>query len=142
MELAANAPAQDAPAAPTILIVDDSPMMRAMVKRVATLTDIPVGSILEAGNGQEALWQLEQHRVDILFTDINMPIMNGVELLRAVARRDDWCHMVRVVITTDGSDARREEVRELSVTHYLQKPFQPEVMRDVFCSVTATHTNA
>lgn len=127
---------------PNILIVDDSPMMRAMVKRVAALAEVPFGEIFEAGNGQEALDRLERSKVDVVFTDINMPVMNGVELLRAMSQRPEWTHLRRVVITTDGSDARREEVRDLSVSHYLQKPFQPEVMRDVFFSITGDQPNA
>lgn len=127
---------------PNMLIVDDSPMMRAMVKRVAVLAEVPFGQILEAGNGQEALDVLERAKVDVVFTDINMPMMNGVELLRAMSQRAEWNHVIRVVITTDGSDARRDEVRALSVSHYLQKPFQPEVMRDVFFSITGTQASA
>ncbi len=127
---------------PSILIVDDSPMMRAMVKRVAALADVPFGQVLEAANGQEALQVLEHSKVDVVFTDINMPVMNGVELLRAMSQREEWTHVIRVVITTDGSDARRDEVRALSVSHYLQKPFQPEVMRDVFFSITGTQASA
>ena len=67
----------------TVLIVDDSAMMRAMIKRVAHLTDIPIAQVLEAGNGVEALQQLENHAVDVLFTDINMPgEIDGAELAK------------------------------------------------------------
>ena len=119
----------------TVLIVDDSAMMRAMIKRVAHLTDIPIAQVLEAGNGVEALQQLEAHAVDVLFTDINMPLMTGPELLREVIKRQEWQHIVRVIVSTDGSAARREEMAGLRAHAYLEKPFRPEVMRDVLAQV-------
>ena len=114
-----------------ILIVDDSSMMRAMIKRVVKLTNVPVEEILEAGDGAQALSLLESHDVQLLLTDINMPVMNGADLLRKVAAGDRWRRLTRVVISTDGSTARREEAAELSVRCYLKKPFSPEVLRDV-----------
>ena len=114
-----------------ILIVDDSSMMRALIKRVVLLTNVPVEEILEARDGAEALSLLSSHDVQLLFTDINMPGMNGAELLRQLAGDDRWRRLTRVVISTDGSTARREEVADLSVRCYLKKPFSPEVLRDV-----------
>jgi two-component system, chemotaxis family, chemotaxis protein CheY len=114
-----------------ILIVDDSSMMRAMIKRVVKLTDVPVDEILEAGDAAEALVLLKAHDVQLLLTDINMPGMSGADLLRAVATNERWRRLKRVVISTDGSAARREEVANLSVSCYLEKPFSPEVLRDV-----------
>jgi two-component system chemotaxis response regulator CheY len=124
------------PDGPSILIVDDSAMMRAMIKRVARVAGPPVGVIYEAGNGREALAILEQHRVQFVFTDLNMPVMTGTELLRAMKARDEWRDIVRVIISTDGSDSRRLEAEDLSVTIYVEKPFRPEVMRDVLASIT------
>ena len=118
-----------------ILIVDDSSMMRAMIKRVVKLTNVPVEEILEAGDGAEALTLLEQHDVQLLLTDINMPVMNGAELLRALADDDRWSGLTRVIISTDGSTARRDEAAELDVRCYLEKPFSPEVLRDVLNDV-------
>jgi two-component system chemotaxis response regulator CheY len=126
------------PASLTVLIVDDSAMMRAMIKRVAHLTEVPITQVLEAGNGVEALQMLEAHPVDVLFTDINMPLMTGTELLREVDKRQEWKHIVRVVVSTDGSQARREETASLHVHSYLEKPFRPEVMRDVLSQVVSS----
>lgn len=114
-----------------ILIVDDSAMMRMMIKRVVSMCDVPVGEVFEAGNGAEALRVLETHSIQALFTDLNMPVMSGTELLREIARRGTWDDMVRVIVSTDGSAARREEVDDLGVRCYVEKPFSPEVMRDV-----------
>jgi two-component system chemotaxis response regulator CheY len=114
-----------------ILIVDDSSMMREMIKRVVKMTNVPVEEILEAGDGAQALQLLEDNDVQLLLTDINMPVMNGADLLRRVAKGDRWRGLTRVIISTDGSSARREEAAELSVRCYIRKPFSPEVLRDV-----------
>src|SRR5262245_14994983 len=113
-----------------ILIVDDSAMMRAVIKRAVRLTDLEIGGVLEAENGRAALEVLDREPVDAVLTDINMPEMNGVELLREISRRGP-AELVRVVVSTDGSSARRDEVRDLGVTAYVDKPFAPEVIRDV-----------
>jgi two-component system, chemotaxis family, chemotaxis protein CheY len=116
--------------------VDDSAMMRTMIKRVAGLSAVPIERILEASDGREALGILESEHVDALFTDINMPNMTGTELLREIERRSSWPNLLRIIISTDGSVARREEVRGLDVRHYIEKPFSPEIMRDVLDNVT------
>jgi two-component system, chemotaxis family, chemotaxis protein CheY len=123
-------------AGPNILIVDDSAMMRTMIKRVATVAGPPIGTIFEAANGREALDILEQHVVQFVFTDLNMPVMTGTELLRVMKTRDEWRDIVRVIISTDGSDSRRLEAEDLAVKVYVEKPFRPEVMRDVLSSLT------
>jgi CheY-like chemotaxis protein len=114
-----------------ILIVDDSAMMRAMIKRVIKLADVAVEDILEATNGAEALELLKQHDVQLLLTDINMPVMNGADMLREISLNERWRNLNRVIISTDGSTVRREEAEELDVRCYLEKPFSPEVLRDV-----------
>jgi len=122
-----------------ILIVDDSAMMRTMIKRVTGLCGVPIGEVFEAGNGREAIAVLESQRVDALFTDINMPVMTGTELLRAIEQDGRWPTLLRVIISTDGSAARRAEADELHVRLYVEKPFRPEVMRDVL-SELASHS--
>jgi two-component system chemotaxis response regulator CheY len=121
-----------------ILIVDDSAMMRMMIKRVTGLCGVPIGEIFEAGNGREAITVLETHKVDALFTDINMPVMTGTELLRAIEQDGRWRDLLRVIISTDGSAARRAEADELHVRLYVEKPFRPEVMRDVLSELATS----
>ena len=118
-----------------ILIVDDSATMRALLHRVIGLADLPIGRIYQAPNGLEALKILETHSVQAVFTDLNMPVMNGMELLREIAKRDNWKDLLRIIISTDGSKLRREEARELNVNLYVEKPFRPEVVRDVLCQI-------
>lgn len=122
----------------TLLIVDDSATMRAMVKRAATLSGVALGEILEAANGQEALDVLGRSKVDAVFTDINMPVMTGVELLKRMAAETKWSHVLRVIISTDASDVRRQEVSDLNVRHYVQKPVRPEAVCDVLSQLVAS----
>jgi two-component system chemotaxis response regulator CheY len=119
----------------SILIVDDSTMMRTMIKRAVLLSGAEVGSVFEAANGREALAALEAQQIDAVFTDLNMPVMNGTELLREMLARG-WSHILRVIVSTDGSAARREEVRDLDVALYIDKPFAPEVIRDVLSELS------
>ncbi len=116
------------------LIVDDSSVMRRMVRRTMELSEVPLGQVHEANNGREALDLLATTSVDVLCTDINMPVMNGADLLRALVKQPDAVR-ARVVISTDGSEARRAEVLGLNVDWYLEKPLRPEVMRDVLSKV-------
>jgi two-component system chemotaxis response regulator CheY len=120
-----------------VLIVDDSATMRALLHRVLHQADLPIGTIYQAPNGREALKILESCSVHALFTDLNMPVMNGMDLLREVARRDSWNGILRVVISTDGSKLRRDEARDLKVDLYVEKPFRAEIVRDVLSQVAA-----
>ena len=120
-----------------VLIVDDSATMRALLYRVVGLADLPIGAIYQAPNGAEALKMLETHSIQAVFTDVNMPVMNGMELLREMAARDEWKDILRIIISTDGSRLRREEARELKVSLYVEKPFRPEVVRDVLCQIAS-----
>ena len=133
------------PAAPTqginLLLVDDSATMRMMLRRVIDLSEVPVGSIFEASNGREAVAVLEAQDVHAVFTDINMPVMSGYELLHLMSRTDKWRNILRIVISTDGSTLRKEEVRELNVNLYIQKPFRPEMVRNVLARLTHAHAH-
>lgn len=119
-----------------VLIVDDSAMMRTLVKRATLLTGLASDQIYEAADGQQALAILEKQHVDALFTDINMPVMTGIELLRRIAGDERWRRMARIVLSTDGSAARRSEVAALGVEFYIDKPFRPEAVRDVLSAIT------
>jgi two-component system chemotaxis response regulator CheY len=123
-----------------LLIVDDSATMRMMIRRVVDLTDVPIGTIFEASNGRDAVKILETQTIHAVFTDINMPVMSGYELLHLMSRTEQWRNIVRIVISTDGSTLRKEEVRELNVNLYIQKPFRPELVRNVLMRLPHAHT--
>ena len=129
-----------------ILIVDDSALVRAVVRKTLGLTGLALGEIFEAGNGKEALEQLEKCWVDIVFADINMPIMNGIELVDQMIARDILKSSPVVIISTERSETRMAELRSKGVSAYLNKPFTPEHLRDVITQVlgaapTPSHAN-
>ena len=112
-----------------VLVVDDSAVTRALIKRTISLSGLPVHEILEAGDGAEAIQVLAARGADVLITDINMPGMNGVELVRAVRADRVLAQIPVLVVSTDGSHARRQVMEGLGVTGYLSKPFRPEDLR-------------
>jgi len=118
-----------------VLIVDDSATMRMVIRRVIDLAEVPIGTVYEAANGLEAIRILEASSIQAVFTDINMPVMSGYDLLDEIARRDGWSNIIRIVVSTDGSRLRREEARELNVHAYIQKPFRPEAVRNALSRI-------
>lgn len=118
-----------------ILIVDDSETMRAVIKKTVNMTGIQIGELLEAGNGREALGVLENQWVDVVLSDINMPEMSGVEFL-AEAKKDDVFKNIPVIfISTESSDTRIQEAKDLGVAAYVKKPFQPALIKDILLDV-------
>lgn len=113
-----------------IMIVDDSPVMRAFIRRVIGLTGLELEAIYEAGNGEDALRLLGDHRADLILTDINMPKMNGEEFIRHIGS-DDSLRMIPVlVVSTDSTQIRVQRLLALGAKGYLTKPFLPEMLRD------------
>jgi two-component system chemotaxis response regulator CheY len=119
-----------------VLIVDDSPSMRKMIRRVITLSGLDATEVFEAGDGIEALEIVEQEWVDVILTDINMPRMNGEELIRRLAEKGITESVPVIVISTDATTLRRENVAGLGARGYIVKPFLPEALRDEIERVT------
>jgi two-component system chemotaxis response regulator CheY len=118
-----------------VLIVDDSAVMRQMIKRTIAMAGLNVDVILEAANGIEAFAQLARHEVAVVILDINMPVMNGVQFL-ARMRDDPRMQGVPVVIaSTEGSETRIEQLMGSGARGYLRKPFHPEQLRDTLAPV-------
>ncbi len=113
-----------------VMIVDDSPAMRRFVRRVIEVSGFDVGRYLEAGNGKEALSQLEHEWVDVVLTDINMPQMAGEELVAEMRKQDHLVAIPVIVISTDATDARIARLRQLGAQGYVTKPFAPERLRE------------
>jgi len=112
-----------------ILIVDDSPAMRAFVARVLDLSGLPLGRLFEVANGQEALDTLGNDWVDVILTDINMPVMDGEELLRRLEADELWRSIPVIVVSTDRTEARVGRMLALGARGYVKKPFLPEALR-------------
>ncbi len=114
-----------------ILIVDDSVTIRSMMKRTIRMIDLDVGEVFEAANGIEALARLCEHEVAVLLVDINMPTMNGIQLLTRMKQNEKLKDIPVVIASTEGSQKRIDQLHELGVAGYVRKPFQPEQLREV-----------
>ncbi len=114
----------------SVLIVDDSPVMRGFIRRVMTLSGFEVGECFEAADGEEALSQLQQHPVDVILTDINMPKMNGEELLRRLETDERLRTVPTLVVSTDATKHRILRMLSLGAEGYMTKPFSPEALRE------------
>ena len=113
-----------------IMIVDDSPMMRTFIRKVVDLTGLEVGAYCEAADGEEALKSLRVHWVDLVLTDINMPRMNGEQLIRCLEKDEVLKTIPVMVVSTDSSRSRVQQMLALGAKGYVSKPFLPEVLRD------------
>ena len=114
-----------------VLIVDDSATIRQMVKRTMKLAGLKVGEVYEASNGIEALASLAEHPVAVIMLDINMPTMNGIQLLTRMKGNDRLRDVPIVIVSTEGSKRRIEELENIGAFGFVRKPFQPEQLRDV-----------
>jgi len=114
-----------------ILIVDDSNIVRAVIKKTLDLAGISVNELYEAANGEEGLQQLKQHWVDLVFSDINMPVMSGVEMFNRMQEDEDLKGIPVVVVSTEGSKTRIDELLQHGIRAYIRKPFTPESLRDI-----------
>jgi len=114
----------------SVLIVDDSPAMRGFIRRVMTLSGFEVGECFEAADGEEALAQLQEHEVDVILTDINMPKMNGEELLRRLETDERLRSVPTLVVSTDATKQRILRMLSLGAEGYMTKPFSPEALRE------------
>jgi len=113
-----------------VLIVDDSPAMRRVIRRVIELSGFSIESCLEAGHGAEGVSMLRSHPVDLILTDINMPVMNGEEFVAEIKRDEALGPIPVVVISTDATANRIQHMLALGAQGYVSKPFAPEVLRD------------
>ncbi len=111
---------------PNILIVDDSPSMRKVIRRMLSISGFQTGTCHEAGDGFEALAMVQNESVDMVLTDINMPNMNGEQLIERLARHPVHKRIPVLVISTDRSEERLSRMMALGAKGYVTKPFVPE----------------
>jgi two-component system chemotaxis response regulator CheY len=115
---------------PTALVVEDSPTMRQLI--VFALRRIRDLQVLEADDGVDALRKMAASKLDIILTDINMPIMDGLKLVKRV-RSDETLKLIPIVIiTTEGAEEDRQRALALGANAYITKPIQaPQVIAKV-----------
>lgn len=114
-----------------ILVVDDSETVRAVIGKAIAMAGIPVTDLLTAVNGQEALDVLAKQWVDLVFADINMPVMGGVELVRRMKADEAMKEIPVIIVSTEGSATRIKGLLDSGVRAFLRKPFTPESLKTV-----------
>ena len=113
-----------------ILIVEDSPTMRVLLSSALEDLGSPV-KITEAESGFEALRCLPREAYDLIVTDINMPDINGLELVSFVKSNPAYRSIPLIIVSTEGSERDRDKGLELGADAYLVKPFDPKVLWQV-----------
>ena len=110
----------------TILVVDDSPTIRKMVRvALGGLQDV---AFVEAGTGLQAIETLAMHPVRMVVLDLNMPDMHGLDVLKFLRSHSQYRALPVMVLTTRGDESSREEVLEAGATSYMTKPFSPNFL--------------
>jgi len=112
-----------------ILIAEDSSTMRSLI--VSTISALGEYEVVEAANGFEALRALPREKVDLVITDINMPDINGLELVSFIKQNPNYQSTPLIIISTEGSERDREKGLALGADAYLVKPFSPEALQDL-----------
>jgi two-component system chemotaxis response regulator CheY len=121
---------------PRILIVEDSPTMRALLASALEELEGSV-KISEAESGFEALRVLPRERWDLIVTDVNMPDINGLELVSFAKGNEAYRHVPLIIVSTEGSERDRAKGLELGADAYLVKPFEPADLREIAAQLLA-----
>ncbi len=109
-----------------VLIADDSMIIRKMIAKTLNISGLDIGEVYFAENGRQALKQLKENWVDIVFADINMPEMNGIKMIEEMCKEDLIKSTPVVIISTERNRERIETLKAMGVKAYLSKPFIPE----------------
>jgi len=116
----------------TALVVDDSATVRQMVSFTLKQADF---AVIEATDGQDALERASAQRIDLVITDLNMPRMDGITLIRALRVRPASKHIPILMLTTESQDTKKQEGRAAGATGWIVKPFQPTKLLQVVARV-------
>lgn len=112
-----------------VLIVEDSPTIRSLI--ISTLESAGDFNFVETGGGFEALKILPRERFDLIITDINMPDINGLELVSFVKKNDLYKNIPLIIISTESSKNDIAKGLSLGADEYIVKPFKPEELQSI-----------
>jgi two-component system chemotaxis response regulator CheY len=118
-----------------VLIVDDSEVMRLIILRTLRLSGLPVKQVLQAENGRQALDILSNHGINLALVDINMPVMNGIEMIDKVRRRPEISDLPIIVVSAESSRTRIKILKEMGAG-FVHKPFSAETLREAVIELT------
>jgi len=113
-----------------LLILDDSSVMRKILERSLRQAGVELTSVVQAGNGAEALAVLAENQVDLILCDINMPVMDGLEFVKQLPGVENAKGAPVIMITTEGSESHVVQALAAGAKGYIRKPFTPEQVRD------------
>lgn len=122
-----------------VLVVDDSAVTRAIIIKTLRAAGIDVGEAHQAPDGQAGLEILNHNWVDLAFVDINMPVMNGEEMILKIRENPAWADLPVIVVSTEGSQTRIERLQQKGA-HFIHKPFSPEAVRDLVQTILGVRT--
>ena len=112
-----------------VLVVDDSSVMRSMIIKTMNMSGLELGEVSQAANGMEALGLLKEKWVDLVVADINMPVMNGEEMINRMMEDPEVKAIPILVVSTEASQARIESLMNKGA-RFIKKPFSPELIRN------------
>jgi two-component system chemotaxis response regulator CheY len=118
-----------------VLIVDDSAAIRKILQRVLRQTDLNLGEIKEAGDGTEAVEILKDRTFGLILSDINMPQMDGLQLLARIKEMEHLKNVPVIMITTEGGQGKVMEAVQLGATGYVRKPFTADQIKEKLAGV-------
>ncbi|MDJ0721140.1 MAG: response regulator [Desulfobacterales bacterium] len=118
-----------------VLVVDDSSVMRAMIIKTIRMSGLDLGDVYQAADGKEGLEAARDNWVDLVIADINMPVMNGEEMIDAMKADPEIADIPTIVISTEGSATRIERLQQKGVT-FIHKPFTAEIIKASIESLT------
>jgi two-component system chemotaxis response regulator CheY len=125
-----------------VLIVDDSAAIRKILVRVLSQTDLPIKQVLEASDGAEAMKVVQSNDVSLILSDINMPNVDGLELLTQLRTTPKWKDISVIMITTEGSQAKVMEAVQLGAKGYVRKPFTADQIKEKVLSCVNVEAKA
>jgi two-component system chemotaxis response regulator CheY len=109
---------------PNILVVEDSPTMRQLIS--FAMRRVPQAKVIEATDGVDALKKLSQEKIDIILSDINMPVMDGLKLVSLVKNNPSYKNIPVIMITTEGAEEDKKKALAMGADDYLPKPIQTQ----------------
>jgi two-component system chemotaxis response regulator CheY len=114
----------------SLMIVDDSATMRKIIMRTIRLSGINFDRTEEAGNGKEALDKLCASPVDVILCDVNMPEMNGPEMVKRVRQMESCKNTKIVMVSSESSQDLIDQIKADGANGYITKPFTPEQFKE------------
>ena len=123
-----------------VLVVDDSLAIRRALERVLRCMQMPIGTVHEAGSGEEALKVLQSHRISLILADINMDGMDGLTLLKRLKDSPSWAAIPVVMITADAGERQVGTALKLGAAGYVRKPFSKHELEERLARIVGPTT--